>query len=229
MIFHDPPIPINRKVHPQMSPPPTRTINASPRNTNSQSPIPRTTNNQQTIMTTPKIHTYHCTSCSLFLLSTTHNLHTLPVRASPSKDTSRILPFPAFLQNPGALSSHSEPSAESFSVLLGVASGGGASVASSGGSGNSGNLGNSASSSGAGRAGFATGTGGFATGIGTGTGKVVVAREDGFEKRILYRCGRCKVVVGYALEGKGWLYLLPEGFVETGRLMGEVERGERGE
>ncbi|KFY34142.1 hypothetical protein V494_07020 [Pseudogymnoascus sp. VKM F-4513 (FW-928)] len=27
-----------------------------------------------------------------------------------------------------------------------------------------------------------------------------IRREDGFEKRILWRCGRCRVVVGYELD-----------------------------
>ncbi|KAK2626362.1 hypothetical protein QTJ16_004624 [Diplocarpon rosae] len=29
----------------------------------------------------------------------------------------------------------------------------------------------------------------------------IIRREDGFEKRILYRCSRCGVVVGYELQG----------------------------
>lgn len=32
----------------------------------------------------------------------------------------------------------------------------------------------------------------------------IIRREDGFEKRVLYKCGRCRVVVGYAIvEGGG--------------------------
>ncbi|KAI6713358.1 hypothetical protein JHW43_004075 [Diplocarpon mali] len=31
----------------------------------------------------------------------------------------------------------------------------------------------------------------------------VVRRDDGFEKRVLYRCSRCGVVVGYELHGAG--------------------------
>ncbi|KAH8691492.1 hypothetical protein BGW36DRAFT_388422 [Talaromyces proteolyticus] len=29
---------------------------------------------------------------------------------------------------------------------------------------------------------------------------VIVRREDGFEKRVLHRCGRCRVVVGYEID-----------------------------
>ena len=59
----------------------------------------------------------------------------------------------------------------------------------------------------------------------------IIAREDGFEKRWLQRCGRCRLVVGYqldwgqysALEGKEGrrddvVYLLDEGLVSTGEM-----------
>ncbi|KAI9878204.1 MAG: hypothetical protein M1830_001596 [Pleopsidium flavum] len=73
---------------------------------------------------------------------------------------------------------------------------------------------------------------------------LMIRREDGFEKRYLWRCGRCRLVVGYQVDevhylgrdkdkGKGWeggrvgdvVYLLPGGLVETeamveGRLEG---------
>lgn len=67
----------------------------------------------------------------------------------------------------------------------------------------------------------------------------LVRREDGFEKRLFLRCGRCRVVVGYFLddvhfpghtenngdEGAGAkvVYLLPGGLVETG-IMGDEEK-----
>lgn len=58
---------------------------------------------------------------------------------------------------------------------------------------------------------------------------LVVRREDGFEKRRLYRCGRCGVGVGYeiAREGGGEgtgddggrvVYLMEGGLVETGEM-----------
>lgn len=51
-------------------------------------------------------------------------------------------------------------------------------------------------------------------------------REDGFEKRRLYRCGRCGVGVGYEVlrEGKGEgeggkvVFLMEGGLVETGEM-----------
>jgi hypothetical protein len=70
----------------------------------------------------------------------------------------------------------------------------------------------------------------------------LVRREDGFEKRILHRCTRCKLVVGYELQnqtnqdamdvdgepskGKGredytgrLIYLLPSGIMSTDIMM----------
>ena len=64
---------------------------------------------------------------------------------------------------------------------------------------------------------------------------VVVQREDGWERRRVWRCGRCGVGVAYELEGvedgtgleqEGSekkrlkvMYLLEEGLVETGKMM----------
>lgn len=47
---------------------------------------------------------------------------------------------------------------------------------------------------------------------------VVVQREDGFEKRVLLRCGRCRLVLGYvmnALQESSPIYILPGSLVET--------------
>ena len=63
---------------------------------------------------------------------------------------------------------------------------------------------------------------------------VVVRREDGFEKRWLRRCGRCRVVVGYfvgAQEGEKErkekmgrvVYLLEGGLKATEELRKEVK------
>ncbi len=57
---------------------------------------------------------------------------------------------------------------------------------------------------------------------------IVVRREDGFEKRRVWRCGRCGVGVGYEVvgaagEGEGErgrvMYLLEGGLRETGEMM----------
>jgi len=47
---------------------------------------------------------------------------------------------------------------------------------------------------------------------------IIVQREDGFEKRILLRCGRCNLVLGYAIDelhASSPIYLLPGGLIET--------------
>lgn len=66
----------------------------------------------------------------------------------------------------------------------------------------------------------------------------LIRREDGIEKRILLRCGRCRVVVGYYLDQVHWesargaggnedelrpraVYLLPGAVVETAAMGGE--------
>ncbi|GLA32586.1 hypothetical protein CBS147346_2449 [Aspergillus niger] len=76
----------------------------------------------------------------------------------------------------------------------------------------------------------------------------LVRREDGFEKRLFLRCGRCRVVMGYFLDevhfgGKSAgaegededgekarvVYLLPGALVETGVMMGdELEKVVKG-
>lgn len=67
----------------------------------------------------------------------------------------------------------------------------------------------------------------------------LIRREDGIEKRILLRCGRCRVVVGYYLDKVHWdgttggvddgeeglrppaVYVLPGAVVETAEMGGE--------
>lgn len=56
---------------------------------------------------------------------------------------------------------------------------------------------------------------------------VVVQRADGWERRRVWRCGRCGVGVGYEIEegedGRNWkegkvMYLLEGALVETGEM-----------
>lgn len=68
----------------------------------------------------------------------------------------------------------------------------------------------------------------------TGDGKaMIIRREDGFEKRTLVRCDRCRLVVGYKLDGDHFedggeegaeaetLYVLPGALVETAGMMAD--------
>jgi hypothetical protein len=81
----------------------------------------------------------------------------------------------------------------------------------------------------------------------------VVRREDGFEKRICWRCDRCNLIVGYELQGQGErgeaieglegpdgkgkgreegyvgkvLFLLPGGVQSTDVMMGRRDGGKK--
>ncbi|KIV89568.1 hypothetical protein PV10_06958 [Exophiala mesophila] len=63
---------------------------------------------------------------------------------------------------------------------------------------------------------------------------VIIRREDGFEKRIMFRCSRCKLVLGYQLDESHFetsqpvsrpIYLLPGGLIGTEKMI----KGERPE
>lgn len=60
---------------------------------------------------------------------------------------------------------------------------------------------------------------------------IIIRREDGFEKRRLLRCTRCKLVLGYGLDevqsgqvqdNEGAMYLLPGGMMTTKAMKGGV-------
>lgn len=66
----------------------------------------------------------------------------------------------------------------------------------------------------------------------------LIRREDGFEKRLALRCGRCRVIVGYHLDDVHYegqeqelkekpVYLLPGAVIETEK-MGQEEGEWRG-
>lgn len=75
----------------------------------------------------------------------------------------------------------------------------------------------------------------------------VIRKEDGFEKRVLSRCARCNLIVGYEIQGDStamdvdnensrgkeaeWfsgkvMYLLPGGIISTGVMEGEKKLSE---
>lgn len=75
----------------------------------------------------------------------------------------------------------------------------------------------------------------------------IVRREDGFEKRVLWRCARCRLVVGYELMGQdrmdidggngkekeGYkgkvMYVLPGSMMSTDVMAGEGKRPGEGD
>ncbi|KAL5318246.1 hypothetical protein ACEPPN_013305 [Leptodophora sp. 'Broadleaf-Isolate-01'] len=134
-------------------------------------------------MAPPKIQTYHCI-CTSLLLSSTHTLSRLPRRTAPSadsiSDSALILPLPLtppLLTSPSP-STTALPSTSTSNTEQGEqgqeAEEGGASLPAEG----------------------------YTVLLGlTGDRKTtIIRREDGFEKRILYRCSRCRLVVGYELQ-----------------------------
>ncbi|KZF25459.1 hypothetical protein L228DRAFT_244304 [Xylona heveae TC161] len=143
------------------------------------------------------INTYHCI-CSQTLLATTYNLSDLPRRQHSGLDKALILPLKSL--NADATSN---PKSSGIAAAE------------------------------AGTAGDAEGEdeeddkqSGDTQSVFVNTvispKALVVRREDGFEKRVLYRCGRCRVAVGYVLEGeRKVVYLLPEGLVRTKEMLEE--------
>lgn len=170
---------------------------------------------------TPQIYTYHC-FCSQLLLATPYTLSSLPRRKGPTgSDAALILPLG---EPPGTTLT-----AEDLSLEDKESTGVGKKVE------------NNDTDNGAGEIDGEDGAGGrvgYSLLVNTTLDRkpVVVRREDGFEKRWLRRCGRCRVVVGYLVAvkegekegkekaGKGRVvYLLEGGLKATEELRKEVE------
>ncbi|KIX93524.1 uncharacterized protein Z520_10702 [Fonsecaea multimorphosa CBS 102226] len=122
------------------------------------------------------IHTYHCL-CTTLVLTTAHDLNSLPRRNEPVQDGALILAPPVNISRAETLEAQLSESATS--VLLNVA---------------------------------------------PERRPVMIRREDGFEKRTLLRCVRCKLVLGYNLDESHFeqqegdprpVYLLPGGLLST--------------
>ncbi|RDW58164.1 hypothetical protein BP6252_13575 [Coleophoma cylindrospora] len=166
----------------------------------------------------PAIHTYHCL-CSTLVLASTHVLSTLPRRAAPSLDAAIILPLPstlpAYTQTPISTTGSPAPKGSEQETSQ---------------ENEEAETENELPSE------------GYTTLLAlTPDSKVVVARrEDGFERRTVWRCGRCRVVVGYEIvngENAGGnekpgrvLYILPGGlmtseFMKGGKKITEAEVG----
>lgn len=162
------------------------------------------------IPTPPAIQTYHCI-CSTLLLASPYLLSSLPSRAPPAKDRARILPLPPFRDagfhglDLGAGDDGGEKEGEKPPMLENV---GEASRSED----------DSAEATEAVRR--------YLPSLLLPTMRparkiTMVQREDGFERRRVWRCGRCGVTVGYEVENapssKG------EAEVRIGR-MPQVER-----
>ncbi|MCJ1314759.1 hypothetical protein MMC15_000071 [Xylographa vitiligo] len=148
----------------------------------------------------PSVTTYHCL-CTNLLLATPYPIPTLPQRQSPSLDHARILP----LGKPP-----SQTSIDDDTLPPTVAD-----ISFQNNDGNEQNVTENEIEP------------LYSLLLNTTLDRrpVVVEREDGFEKRWVRRCGRCRTAIGYML-GDGSadkmqgevLYLLEEGLVETEEL-----------
>ncbi|RAH84906.1 hypothetical protein BO86DRAFT_407339 [Aspergillus japonicus CBS 114.51] len=180
--------------------------------TPSQQPNP---SEQQPPQTQPQklpIHTNHCRYCNHLLLATTREIPTLPRRKPPAQDAALILPLPR-AEEEDELDTENN---------------------------NNNNNNKAEDTAAAAKQPQPHYTILLSTTI-PDRKPTVVRREDGFEKRRLLRCGRCRVVVGYFLdavhfpsggvggtaegdedeeEGEGQrakvVYLLPGALMETG-------------
>ena len=144
------------------------------------------------------IHTYHCL-CSQLLLATPYALSALPKRQSPALDGARILPLgkPPTTQDDEDMLHPDEATERNQDDELEK-------------------NGNNESTEVQ-----------YSLLLNTTLDRraVVVRREDGFEKRWVRRCGRCRTGIGYVLigkmeegEGMGVVYLLEDGLVATDHL-----------
>ncbi|RPA87779.1 hypothetical protein BJ508DRAFT_64255 [Ascobolus immersus RN42] len=132
----------------------------------------------------PKIFTYHCNYCSHLLLATTHDISTLPHRKAPGLDNATILPLPPapreVANNVEGDNSESEYTSESDSESEQT---------------------NAADASGVSqrkrskRKDYT-----LLISCPKETKARIITREDGFEKRFLHKCGRCKLPMGYQLD-----------------------------
>lgn len=168
-----------------------------------------------------QIHTQHCRFCNHLLLATTRNIPTLPRRSGEGKDNALILPLER--TNESELEAELEAEAQSTS--------------------NS----NFNSTQGQAQTGKTRQSSNHTTLLLATTipdrRATLIRREDGIEKRVLLRCGRCRVVVGYYLDEVHYatavtggqeegerpraVYLLPGSLVGTEGMGGEgVGEGE---
>ncbi|EON66084.1 hypothetical protein W97_05327 [Coniosporium apollinis CBS 100218] len=130
--------------------------------------------------TSPRIHTYHCL-CTHLLLASTHPLSSLPRRGQSSLDKAYILalPPPPRHESPIADAESSDEDGEDDGNKNDAGLGGPSATT----------LRSPAANN-------------YALLLSTVLDRkpVVVTRADGFEKRYLQRCRRCRLVVGYQLD-----------------------------
>ncbi|KAI9714108.1 MAG: hypothetical protein M1828_001230 [Chrysothrix sp. TS-e1954] len=133
---------------------------------------------------TTRLHTYHCL-CTTHLLTTSHTLSSLPRRKPPTLDRAYFLPY----SRPSKRVRHIYPQpfpeeSSGSSQLYGKGSDDEADA-----------------DAGDPRSRAERGAGTTVLHNTSADDAIIIRKEDGFEKRWLWRCARCDLVVGYWL---GW-------------------------
>lgn len=175
------------------------------------SPTDTTERNADTNKGTPSaIKTHHCRFCNHLLLATTRHLPSLPRRKEPARDAALILPLPVS----GAAEDDEEEEEEEEE-------------------GKEEKEGNGTTTQTQKQRKTKRKGKDYSILLSTtlpDRKPTLVRREDGFEKRLLLRCGRCRVVMGYFLDPVHFpdnngeerdgdakvAYLLPGALMETG-------------
>jgi hypothetical protein len=144
-------------------------------------------------MAAPTIHTYHCL-CNTLLLATTHPLASLPRRAPPSLDSAIILPLPPAPKRTASSSpdeqAQRDDDDDDDDEEDDTPS-------------NANPTDPTATASASSRAKTPEMPElGYTLLLSTAPDRrpTIIRRSDGFEKRYLLRCGRCRLVVGYELD-----------------------------
>jgi len=178
----------------------------------------------------PKVYTYHCI-CTSLLLATTHTLSSLPIRQPPALDKAIILPLPPAPFSPSPEDEGDDDGNNNDQEDTSMTEEGNTAP-------------NKSPLKPLPPAGLSDLGYTILLSMTTDTRPTIVRREDGFEKRYLHRCGRCRLVLGYELDESHFpvdgskvkiLYVLPGGMMSMevmaqGRKIGEaeVELGEKG-
>lgn len=178
--------------------------------TDTTTPTPTTTGTD----TPSAIQTHHCRFCNHLLLATTRHLPSLPRRKEPARDAALILPLP--VSNTDDEEEEQEEQEEEEEEGNGTTT--------------------QTQTQTPAQKQRKTKRKGKDYSILLSTTlpdrkPTLIRREDGFEKRLLLRCGRCRVGMGYFLDpvhfpdnngGEDWdgdakvVYLLPGALMETG-------------
>jgi hypothetical protein len=136
------------------------------------------------LMSCVRVFTYHCNYCSHLLLATTHDIATLPHRKAPGLDNATILPLPPA---PREVANNVEGDKSESDYTSGSESEGEQARQAD-------------TSSVAPRKRSKRKDYTLLISCPKETKARIITREDGFEKRYLHKCGRCKLPMGYQLD-----------------------------